>query len=217
MSLKQIVLHGELGELFGEFWKLDVVTPAEAVVAIDANRPGFTRHLLESEARGIGYRLLLDDDPILLEALGHPFGCETFHMVPVLSGAGNGEAAAKVVVGVIIAIASMGIGMAAYGAGGGAGAAMSEGAFGAAMSETALLGMSYGTIAMMGATLAFSGISQLLAKTPELSAAQQQGSFTFSGYVNTMAQGGPVPVGYGELIVGSTVISSGIKVREEAI
>ena len=70
---------------------------------------------------------------------------------------------------------------------------------------------------MMGASLAFTGVSQLLAKTPDLAAAQQDGSFIFAGYVNTAAQGGPIPVGYGELIVGSTVVSSGLKVKSEAV
>ncbi|HBG06332.1 MAG: hypothetical protein A2075_12240 [Geobacteraceae bacterium GWC2_58_44] len=219
MSLKQIVLHGELGVLFGEHWQLDVLTPAEAVFAINVNRPGFTRHLCASEAEGIGYRILLDDEPIDPAALAHPFGRETFHIVPILSGSGSdGRAVAKVVVGVVIAIASIGVGMAAYGGGMGAmGTVFSEGAMGAAMSESALLGMSYGTIAMMGASLAFTGVSQLLAKTPDLAAAQQDGSFIFAGYVNTAAQGGPIPVGYGELIVGSTVVSSGLKVKSEAV
>ena len=219
MNMKRIVLHGELGELFGESWSLDVLTPAEAVMAIDVNRPGFTRHLVESESRGVGYQVLLDNEPIGLETLQCPFGRETFHIVPVLSGAGrDGNATTKVVVGAMIAIASVGMGLAAYGGGASAmGTVVSEGAMGAAMAESALLGMSYGTIALMGASMAFSGVSQLLAKSPELAAAQQEGSFAFTGYANTAAQGGPIPVGYGELIVGSTVISSGIKVRDEAI
>lgn len=221
MSLKQIVLHGELGRLYGESWSLDVLTPAEAMFAIDVNRPGFLRHLVQSEARGIGYRILLDAEPIGPEALGHPFGREAFHLVPELCGSGrDGAAVAKVVVGAVIAIASVGIGIAAMGASSGLGfaAVATEGGIGMAMAETAMLGMSYGTIALLGASMAFSGVSQLLAKTPELMSAQQtDSSFSFTGYANTAAQGGPIPVGYGELIVGSTVISSGIKVIEEAM
>ncbi|HNQ32149.1 MAG TPA: hypothetical protein PKJ93_00055, partial [Methanoculleus sp.] len=37
------------------------------------------------------------------------------------------------------------------------------------------------------------------------------------GPVNTMAQGHPVPVGYGEMIVGSAVISAGIEIDEVAV
>ena len=39
-------------------------------------------------------------------------------------------------------------------------------------------------------------------------------SYSFNGAVNTTAQGHPVPVGYGRLIVGSAVISAGIDVDE---
>ena len=41
-------------------------------------------------------------------------------------------------------------------------------------------------------------------------------SYSFNGAVNTTAQGHPVPVGYGRLIVGSAVISAGIDVDEIA-
>ena len=39
-------------------------------------------------------------------------------------------------------------------------------------------------------------------------------SYSFNGAVNTTAQGHPVPVGYGRLVVGSAVISAGIDVDE---
>ncbi len=35
-------------------------------------------------------------------------------------------------------------------------------------------------------------------------------SYTFNGPINTTAQGNPVPLGYGRMIVGSAVISAGI-------
>ena len=48
---------------------------------------------------------------------------------------------------------------------------------------------------------------------PEITQTTNAGrtSFTFSNQVNRAAQGTPVPVGYGELIVGSEVIQSTIK------
>jgi predicted phage tail protein len=220
MSLKTIHLHGQLGALYGEMWYLEVATPAEAVTAINANCPGFTQYLMESERDGTGYRILLEDTDIEPEALLAPFSArETFHIVPVLAGSGQtGMAVAKVVVGAIIAIASAGAGVAALAAD--AGMTMGEvalgGGIGMAMSQTALLGMSYGTIALLGTSIMFSGVSSLLAKTPE-AAGTKDGSFAFNGPVNTTSQGGPIPIGYGELVVGSIVISGGIQVTNEAI
>jgi len=215
------MLHGELGALYGGIWELDVLTPAEAVLAINTNRPGFSQHLMDSEKQGTAYQILLGDTAVGPDSLGFPFSArETFHIVPILAGSSaNGNATAKIVVGAVIAIASMGYGLAAYGATEGGMMGMAYGGemgFGAAMSQTALLGMSYGTVAMLGASLMFSGISTLLSKSPESQTAKD-GSFVFAGATNTTKQGVPVPIGYGELVVGSVVISAGIKVANEAV
>jgi predicted phage tail protein len=58
------------------------------------------------------------------------------------------------------------------------------------------------------------GIAQLLTPTPKIS--QDEGdprkSFSFSGIQNTNRAGVPVPVVYGETLVGSVVISAGIDI-----
>ncbi len=41
-----------------------------------------------------------------------------------------------------------------------------------------------------------------------------QPSYVFNGPVNTTAQGQPVPIGYGRLIVGGAVISAGISIDD---
>lgn len=217
--MKTIILHGELGALFGEQWELDVLTPAEAVTAIDTNRPGFIRHLIESDQQGCAYRVLLGEVDLAPEELCAPFGRETLHFVPVVRGAGRtGDANAKIIVGAVIAIASMGLGVAAYTGfeTGFMGGVVEGGMFGAAMAEPAVLGMSYGTIALLGTSLMFSGISMLLAATPKKDETKD-GSYVFSGAKNTTTQGGPIPIGYGELMAGSVVVSSGIQVTNEAI
>jgi predicted phage tail protein len=58
------------------------------------------------------------------------------------------------------------------------------------------------------------GVAQLLTPTPKIS--QDEGdprkSFSFSGIQNTNRAGVPVPVVYGETLVGSVVISAGIDI-----
>jgi hypothetical protein len=46
---------------------------------------------------------------------------------------------------------------------------------------------------------------------------ENQPSYAFNGPLNTQAQGNPVPVLYGELIVGSAVLSAGITAKDQAI
>lgn len=64
----------------------------------------------------------------------------------------------------------------------------------------------------LGMSLAMAGITEML--TPKGLSARDRpkngASYTFNGPVNTTAQGNPVPLGYGRMIIGSAVISAGI-------
>jgi len=55
-----------------------------------------------------------------------------------------------------------------------------------------------------------------LTPLPKSSGGSDQ-AFGFSGPVNTTAQGNPVPIGYGRLIVGSVVISAEILASDIAV
>ncbi len=69
-----------------------------------------------------------------------------------------------------------------------------------------------------GVGLAMGGIAQMLAPSPmtdEFSSAKDKPSFLFTGdVVNVTRQGGPVPVGYGEWLCSTVVISAGINSEE---
>jgi len=69
-------------------------------------------------------------------------------------------------------------------------------------------------LAGVGISLVLGGVAQLLTPTPKIS--QDEGdprkSFSFSGIQNTSRAGVPVPVVYGETLVGSVVISAGIDI-----
>ena len=62
----------------------------------------------------------------------------------------------------------------------------------------------------VGTNLALAGVSQLLAPGPETEEQQEEG-YLFNGPVNNIAQGLPVPVCYGELMVGGSPISVSFK------
>jgi len=72
----------------------------------------------------------------------------------------------------------------------------------------------------VGTSLALGGISQLLAPSPKsaapVDAPNNLPSFAFDGANNSVVQGNAVPVGYGRMRVGSTVISSGLSVENFA-
>jgi predicted phage tail protein len=69
--------------------------------------------------------------------------------------------------------------------------------------------------ALRAPVLLLGGIAQLLTPTPKATQGADgqddpRKSYSFSGIQNTSRQGVPVPIVYGETIVGSVVISAGI-------
>jgi predicted phage tail protein len=114
--------------------------------------------------------------------------------VPVVAGAG---AVGRILAGIAIiafAIVTAGAGIAGLGLGFSASTAIS--------------------IGLVGASLVIGGVAQLLTPTPSTSKDEgdPRKSFSFSGIQNTSRAGVPVPVVYGETLVGSVVISAGIDI-----
>lgn len=89
--LTNVILHGRLGDEFGSQWTFDLVTPREAMAALDANRSGFLQRVVELGEQGVAYRLLVDDVDLTREELDGPIGRDkSLHIVPVMRGAGTG-------------------------------------------------------------------------------------------------------------------------------
>ena len=196
--MKTIILLGELGKRFGTRHRLDVRSPAEAVRALCANFSDFHGFVSSSHERNVGYRVLNMRSDVPAEELHYPAG-QTITIAPVIAGAGGGGIGTILLGAVII------------------GAAFLTG--GASIAATGFLagGITttfWGGIAFnIGAALVLGGVSQLLSPTPKANDPQETSnnpSYTFNGAVNTTAQGNPVPVGYGRMIVGSAVISAGL-------
>jgi predicted phage tail protein len=203
--MKRIILEGMLGEKFGREWDLDVKTPSEAMRAIEANRKGFLKYLLDSGNDGVGYQVMIGgrevgEDEVRNE-FHFPFSTkEEFVLVPIISGSVSGGV--KFVIGAVLLVAAI---VLAAPTGGGS----------VAFATTAWSGgfMSAGTLAMMGVMLMASGVAAMMAPDPASSdsnTGENKASYLFNGAVNTTAQGGPVPIGYGRLIIGSVLISGGI-------
>lgn len=205
--IRDIYLHGSLAEKFVSKLSVEVSSVAEAIRAIEANFNGFYAYILNNCTEGLHIKVgdVYRDTTTLLD----PLTAEDIHIIPAISGSGK--------VGTIIVAAFL------IWATWGAAAAAAPGASAAAGSTYAGslaygAGMSASTAAIVGqfgVGLLMSGISQLLFAPPKAEvqeAAENTPNTYFNGAVNTIAQGHPVPVGYGELIVGSAVISAGISV-----
>lgn len=186
--LRKIKLYGQLAKFVGKrVLEADVATAAEAVRFLVTNWPELERHMADQY-----YRVSLDAYDLSGDELHDPAGTSTIRIAPVIAGAG---AVGRILLGVaLIALSFTGIGA----------ATLAIGAAKIAVGST-LLGL--------GATMVLGGVAQLLTPVPKLDATSEQDprrSFSFSGIQNTSRQGTPVPIVYGETLVGSIVISAAL-------
>lgn len=126
------------------------------------------------------YRVHTAGEDLTLDDIDNPMGRE-IQIVPVMAGAG---AIGRILLGIALIAASFIPGVGA-------------------------LGVSL--LFSVGASLVLGGVAQLLTPTPKTS--EDEGdprkSFSFSGIQNTTRAGVPVPVVYGEMLVGGIVVSAG--------
>lgn len=200
-QLTTIHFHGALGREVGERFELAVENVAEALRAVDSMTGKLFQYLMEKEKGAASYKVLLDERPIEEEVEVHgPMGASEIHVVPQVAGASG---VGKILAGIALVAIAIAIP-------GGQFAAGSLGAF--AFGTGA--GITLGFVGTLGVSLIIGGVAQLLAPSPEgLDVANDKNdpSTTFQGIRNTTAQGSAVPLGYGELIIGSHLVSIGIE------
>lgn len=191
-DIRTIRLSGALGRKFGRVHRLAVASPAEAVRALCMTKPGFRAEL---EREGSQYRVLVGQEPIMDAAneLHMHHGTRfDFTLAPVVRG--SKSALGQILAGVALIGLSFvpGLNVAVW-----AGASMTF----------ATLAFNFGVAMVIG------GVAQMLTPMPKAmngDKTENKANTQFNGAVNTQAQGNPVPVGYGELLVGSAVISAGL-------
>jgi predicted phage tail protein len=193
--LRKIKLYGQLAKFIGRrVLEADVATAAEAVRMLVANFPGLEQHMAEQH-----YRVTVGTYDLELDEIHDPAGQQDIKIVPVVAGAGGGVG--KIILGIaLVALAFIP----------GFGIGLSTVAGQAAAGFTAA-----GKILLtLGASLALSGVAQLITPVPKIpqgpdTADDPRKTYNFSGIQQTSRQGVPVPCVYGLTLVGSVVISAG--------
>ncbi|QBH97150.1 tail assembly protein [Limnobaculum zhutongyuii] len=165
---------------YGRKFNLNVVNAAEAIRALALQIPGLRQHI-----QGDYYRVRIAGNDI--NESGLQYGMLTvlkendvIHIIPRSVGSKSGIGIFQAVAGVALMVASIWLGPAAFGAG---------------------LGL------LMG------GVATMLTKTPKTKKAEEgatNNNTSFSSLDNTVAQGQPVPLCYGRMMIGSKVLSQGL-------
>ena len=198
--LRTIKVYGHLAEHCGKkTFKALARTPAEAVRFLVSNYPGL-RALMRDGYYTVStgaYSLELGQSP---EQLGYPLsGEDEIKIIPVISGANFFRNALLAIAGAALIATAI--------ATGGASLSFGLGGFSGGVGASAAVGN-------IGVGLALTGVAGFLTPTiptPDIDN-DPRNNFNFSGVQNTSREGIPVPVAYGEVIVGSVVISSGLNV-----
>ena len=189
--LREVRLYGHLGKTFGRVHRLAVESAAEAVQALCAVLDGFERYLTQHSAPG--YRVWAGRANLAETELAQPVGtAEVIRIVPVVEGAKR-QGLGQTILGAVLVVAGV------------------------------FLTPSFPTLGPMmvkvGVAMMIGGVIQML--SPQRGADGTEGeknspSYSFNGAANVDAEGGCVPVLYGEMIVGSVVISGGIRTADIA-
>lgn len=235
--MTSITLHGEIGERVGrESWKLKVGSIREALRAIQALSKGkLLKYLIEASQKNVEYKILINKREIVCEeeiTVKKPEtilnselmmvneNLSTLDIVPIIKGAGGGggggattKGVLAIVLGVILIATGVGIAAApaTFGLAAGTGTAATLGTTGAILA-TAAVGA--------GISLAITGITLLTMSSPKFEDFRKiennntSPGYLFDGPANILGEGGPVPVGYGRLKVGSQTVEVSMNNKE---
>lgn len=183
--VRDVRLHGVLGSKFGRHFRLAVHSTAEAMRALCVMLPGFEAYMMQAKDKGMAFAVYLDKNNIGQNELTmHSKGA--IRVAPILMGSKRGGLV-QIVLGTVLVLV---------------------GTFTSVFSGGTSL-----FLVKMGYSMILGGIVQLLSPQPKAGKSKDNENtpnYAFNGPVNTTAQGYPVPVGYGRLIVGGARISGGI-------
>lgn len=185
--MTKISIHGILAKEFSSSMNFKIRKTKEVIDAICVNHSEFRNRIVELSKEGIHYAIIANGRLISsLSDAERKIAPETIDLVPVIAGQG---AVALAVGGAIL-----------YGAG-------------------AYIGNGFVAYALMfvGSAMLSIGLQMMLAPKPE---APERTSSTISGEGrslmlsskgNIAQQGSPVPIGYGRLRIGSSIIQSSVR------
>lgn len=199
---RMVYLHGNLREKFGGPFELHCSGVIDAVKILNANFNEFAPTVAQGKYRIIVGSLRrgkhLEESTLRMVFPEK----DSIHIIPTISGAKG--ATGKIIIGVAL----LGV------------AALATGGFGAAGTAPLLFGgQVWGSVAMIGASMALSGIAMMLTptpKTPDLTQNERpedRPSFMLGGAVNVVEQGHPIPICGGRNILGGIVISAGVAIE----
>lgn len=182
-----VKLYGNLRKFGNEFKLVDVANSAEALNAlycqINGLRKAIQTHKYFKVKLGQRY---FTTPTIKDDVLSELIDGDILHVIPIIGGSGG---AIQFIAGATLAVVGF---------------------------ATTWLGGAGAYVGMFGLALIAGGITQMLTKVPSAdqpnrNETEKQQSTSFSNLQNLVAQGRPVPLAYGRILVGSLIIGKGVE------
>ena len=192
----KVKVYGKLRKFVGQsFFDLEITSPKEAFSFLVNNFQGIKEHIKEQE-----YCIMAGDVRITEDLLDMQTQSE-IKIIPVVHGE---------FLNFILGAAAIFGGKAVAGA--------TAGILGAKILGTTVGVLAGAALTSIGVNMVVSGVTDML--TPDVQEPQQSGmdqtdpqaltSFNFTGLANVSKQGVPIPIVYGEVMVGSVIVSAGV-------
>ncbi len=192
----KVKVYGKLRKFVGQsFFDLEITSPKEAFSFLVNNFQGIKEHIKEQE-----YCIMAGDVRITEDLLDMQTQSE-IKIIPVVHGE---------FLNFILGAAAIFGGKAVAGA--------TAGILGAKILGTTVATLAGAALTSIGVNMVIGGVTDML--TPDVQQPQQSGmdqtdpqaltSFNFTGLANVSKQGVPIPIVYGEVMVGSVIVSAGV-------
>jgi predicted phage tail protein len=227
--MQQVVrLLGDLGERYGtEHTYHNLRSPAEAIKLLCVNYPALQKELAEAHLHGVEYRVVQAGVALSREDLPLPLGKNDLVITPVIAGSGS---VGRTILGIALITAAVFMAPAAAAGGGFLKA-------GAAATTMNALGTASVAIGNIGLYLTLTGIAEMISPQPTLTplrsgdrmkptrtdgpqsvnrGADGTQTYAYTGAANTVGLGATIPVAYGEVLVGSHLLSANVEVSDES-
>ena len=204
-DLTTVKLHGNLAEQVGrDTWHIKVSSVSEALRAIDLMvQRRLTVAIVNNEKQHIKYQILVDEKNLFSKpietveevkdsALFMQKSMKTIDVIPVLEGAGDDAKDMAMIIG-----GALMFGMGAW--------------------------MGSPMMMQLGLFTALIGLSNMLSQPPEfedfreMEPMTKKESYLFSGPSNMYNPGGPIPIGYGRMMLGSLTVAYSHEVNDKLI
>ncbi len=206
--MQRVYLNGGIAE-FGPYWESNCTNIRDIFKLIDCQTPGFRKYIIDAAESGVGFEIqrgseILSDEQELFLSLNEEDIIIT--EVPVGSKSGGAKILAALAIAALFLIPggqALLMNQVSYTTTVSAGTAGASAAGGTAFVGLSTPGLIAASIAV---NLAITGISQIMMPGPEVDKGTED-AYLFDGPTNSITQGLPVPVAYGELVVGGAPVS----------